>query len=91
MPLQEAWNIIMESAINSLPVNADAVLAFEVKHWIPYHTLGIAPLQIQPLCMVTISTPNPPGPTPATPFHSSERQHCYESPTVYTSSPPPKT
>ncbi|KIJ50713.1 hypothetical protein M422DRAFT_245364 [Sphaerobolus stellatus SS14] len=90
-PLQEAWNIIMESAMNSLPVNADAVHAFEVKHRIPDHTSGIAPLQIWPLCMVTIPTLNPPGLTPATPFHSSERSHHYESPTVYASSPPPKT
>ncbi|KIJ23730.1 hypothetical protein M422DRAFT_275628 [Sphaerobolus stellatus SS14] len=74
--------------MNSLPVNADAVQRFELKHRIPDHILGIAELEIWPLPVVTIPTPSPPGPTPVTPLHSSERSQGYESLTVYTPSPP---
>ncbi|KIJ48218.1 hypothetical protein M422DRAFT_248009 [Sphaerobolus stellatus SS14] len=75
--------------MNSLPVNANAVLAFKVKHRIPDLTLGTAPLQIWPLHMVTIPTLNPPCLTPAIPIHSSETSHRYESPAGYCQGTPP--
>ncbi|KIJ25551.1 hypothetical protein M422DRAFT_273486 [Sphaerobolus stellatus SS14] len=62
--------------MNSFPVNTDAAQRFELKHQIPNHTLSIAELEIQPLPVVTISTP-------VTPLHSSERIHGSECLTVY--------